>query len=261
MARIGRSIPIVQIAQWTGQKLAHGGISFIQTYKWAFIAGTVLGALNLELKENPQTTIYCWKHGGEGNKMNKLRLGLFCARTYVYPIPVVSSLFCTTILPLYWLDGKVFHLYSLQKTMAFKKVSYEMAKNSLWWVLFVIAFNLSDWHLNCEKISKKIQLNKNSDFKVLQLTSEDRKLSGIALNNVIKKQYRKLSLTYHPDKHMSDSKKQQEINKLKFEKLQQAYARLQKEYHIDEIIEVEEDKKTNNNTPKPVVSDNTSEID
>ena len=61
-------------------------------------------------------------------------------------------------------------------------------------------------------------------YQILGLTEDDKKLSGDKFEKKLKKQYKKLCLTYHPDKQVGKSDKEQKEAEEKFKEINEAYS-------------------------------------
>lgn len=79
-------------------------------------------------------------------------------------------------------------------------------------------------------------MSKKDYYKVLELSESDKKLQGKAFEDKLKKNYRKLSMKYHPDRNTNRSDKEKKEAEEKFKDCVEAYEVLsdvQKRQHYD----------------------------
>lgn len=82
----------------------------------------------------------------------------------------------------------------------------------------------------------KYKMNKKDYYKVLELSESDKKLQGKEFEDKLKKNYRKLSMKYHPDRNTNKSDKEKKEAEEKFKDCVEAYEILsdtQKRQHYD----------------------------
>lgn len=59
-------------------------------------------------------------------------------------------------------------------------------------------------------------------YDILEINENDRKKQGAEFEKILKKQFRKLCLKYHPDKHINDSEEEKKIIEDKFKEINEA---------------------------------------
>lgn len=65
--------------------------------------------------------------------------------------------------------------------------------------------------------------NNKDYYKILEITEEEKKLSFSEFSNVVKTKFRKLSIKWHPDKHVNDSDEVKKEAEEKFKDIAEAY--------------------------------------
>lgn len=62
----------------------------------------------------------------------------------------------------------------------------------------------------------------NDYYKILEITDEEKKLTGKAFNDAVSKHYKKLSLKWHPDRWVNGTEEEKKTAEEKFKEISEA---------------------------------------